>query len=94
MSTTRAPGPRYTVGMFGDDDDRPATEEGRRVSAGLVAVAGAALVVFMVQNTERQRVEFLAWDLTIALWLLVLASAAAGALVWAGLGALRRRRRR
>lgn len=88
--------PGYTVDMFGDDDDdRPATEEGRRVSAGLVAlaVAGAALVVFMVQNTERQRVEFLAWDLTIALWLLVLASAAAGALVGWGLSALRRRRR-
>jgi len=82
--------------MFGDDDDRPTTDEGRRVSAGLVAlaVAGALLVAFMVQNPDRVRVELLAWELNVALWLLVLASAAAGALVWSGLSMLRRRRRR
>ena len=86
----------YTVGMFGDEDDQTGAQEQRRVSAGLVAlaVAGAALVVFMVQNPDRVRVEFLAWDLNLALWLLVLASAAAGALVWSGISALRRRRRR
>lgn len=82
--------------MFGDDDDRPASTETRRVSGGIVAlaVAGALLVAFMVQNPDRVRVELLAWDLTVALWLLVLASAAAGALVWSGLTAIRRRRRR
>jgi uncharacterized integral membrane protein len=86
---------RYTVGMFGDDD-RDAAPSESRVSPGLVAlvVAAALLVAFMVQNTNRVRVEFLLWDLTVALWLLVLASAAAGALVGGGLSALRRRRRR
>ena len=81
--------------MFGDDD-RPPADEQRRITPGLIAfaLAAAALVAFAVQNTEQRRVEFLVWDLDIALWVLVLASSAAGALVWSGISALRRRRRR
>jgi uncharacterized integral membrane protein len=84
------------MGMIGGEDDQTGAQQRRRVSAGLVAlaVAGAALVVFTVQNPDRVRVEFLAWELDLALWLLVLASAAAGALVWSGISVLRRRRRR
>ena len=82
--------------MFGDDDASGSGTDQRTLSAGLVALVlgAAALLAFMVQNPDRVRVEFLFWDLTVALWLLVLASAAAGALVWTGLGVLRRRRRR
>jgi uncharacterized integral membrane protein len=68
----------------------------RRFGGGAVVTLGglAVLVIFMVQNTEDVTVEFLAWDFTWPLWLLTLASALVGALVWLGLGVLRRRRRR
>ena len=48
----------------------------------------------MIQNTQDVTVEFLFWDFTWSLWLLVLVSAVIGALVWFGLGVLRRHRRR
>jgi uncharacterized integral membrane protein len=48
----------------------------------------------MVQNTEEVTLEFLFWDFNWPLWFLVLLSAAVGALVWLGLGILRRHRRR
>jgi uncharacterized integral membrane protein len=70
--------------------------DGRRLSAGVVALllGLAALGAFMLQNPDRVRVEFLLWDLEVALWLLVLASAVLGALVWSAIGLIRRRRRR
>ena len=54
----------------------------------------AALVIFMSQNTKDVTVQFLGWDFTWPVWLLVLVSALIGALVWFGLGVLRRHRRR
>jgi uncharacterized integral membrane protein len=51
-------------------------------------------VIFMLQNTEDVTLDFLAWSFTWPLWLLILASAVFGALVWLGLGVLRRHRRR
>jgi uncharacterized integral membrane protein len=48
----------------------------------------------MIQNTERVRLEFLFWTFTWPLWLLTMASALLGALVWLGLGVMRRHRRR
>jgi uncharacterized integral membrane protein len=78
------------------DDGAVAAESKRRFGAGAVlSLAGiAALVIFMVQNTEDVTVDFLAWSFTWPLWLLVLAAALVGALVWFGLGVLRRHRRR
>ena len=69
---------------------------GRKLGGGAIAsLAGVGLlVVFMVQNTEDVTVDFLAWDLTWPLWLVILVSAVAGALVWFGLGVMRRHRRR
>jgi uncharacterized integral membrane protein len=66
------------------------------LGAGAIAsLAGiAALVIFMVQNTEDVTVDFLAWSFTWPVWLLTLVSAAIGALVWLGLGVVRRHRRR
>jgi uncharacterized integral membrane protein len=52
------------------------------------------LALFMVQNTEDVRVSFLVWDFTWPIWLLTLGAALLGALIWFGVGVLRRHRRR
>ena len=72
------------------------SEDNRKLGGGAIATIGGlgVLVVFMLQNTQDARVEFLFWDFTWPVWLLVLVSAALGAFVWLGLGILRRHRRR
>ena len=52
------------------------------------------LVVFMLQNRDKIPVHFLFWDFTWPLWLLIIVSAVFGALIWFGLGVMRRHRRR
>jgi uncharacterized integral membrane protein len=52
------------------------------------------LLLFMLQNTEDVRLNFLFWHFTWPVWLLVMASALLGALVWFGIGVMRRHRRR
>ena len=71
-------------------------KEGARLSGGAIAsLSGVALlVIFMVQNTERVPVKFLVWSFTWAVWLIILVSALVGAVVWFGLGVMRRHRRR
>ena len=71
-------------------------KKGVRIGGGAVAsgIGIAALVIFMVQNTDDVKVSFLAWDFTWSLWLVVLVSAVLGAVVWIGAGILRRHRRR
>ena len=56
--------------------------------------ASGVLVTFMLQNTEDVRLDFLVWHFTWPLWLVTMASAILGALVWFGVGVLRRHRRR
>ena len=70
--------------------------ESRRLSGGAIASLGGLvlLIIFMFQNTESVRLDFLFWHFTRPLWLLVLASAVLGAFVWLGLGVIRRHRRR
>jgi uncharacterized integral membrane protein len=70
--------------------------QGARLGAGAIAsLSGvAALVIFMVQNTDDVTVKFLVWEFTWPVWLLILVSALIGALVWFGMGVLRRHRRR
>jgi uncharacterized integral membrane protein len=48
----------------------------------------------MIQNTEDVQFDFLTWSFTWPLWLLTMASAALGAMVWFGVGVIRRHRRR
>ena len=74
----------------------PAPADRRRIGAGAIASLGGlgALVIFMLQNTDDVTVEFLFWEFTMPLWLLTLAAAALGAIVWLGFGVLRRHRRR
>jgi len=70
--------------------------DGRRLGGGAIAslTGGALLVVFMVQNTDDVKLDFLFWSFTWPLWLLTIVSAVLGALVWFGLGVMRRHKRR
>ena len=74
----------------------PDAKEGFKLGGGAIAsLSGAAiLVIFMIQNTEDVKVDFLFWDFTWPVWLLTLVAALVGAFVWFGLGVLRRHRRR
>jgi len=72
--------------------------EGRRFRLGAGAIASLVgvglLLAFMIQNTERVTVQFLFWSFAWPLWLLTLVTAVTGAVVWVGLGMVRRHRRR
>lgn len=78
------------------DSSNTSEQTGLRLSGGAIAsLSGLALlIIFMVQNTESVTVKFLIWDFTWAVWLIILVSALIGALVWFGLGVMRRHRRR
>ena len=67
-----------------------------RLGGGAIATIGGlgALGIFMVQNTNDVTVKFLVWEFTWHVWLLILVSALIGAVVWFGMGVLRRHRRR
>lgn len=86
------------VQSTGDGSMSPQEErqEGLKLGGGAIAslVGVGALAVFMGQNTDDVKVKFLWWDFTWPVWLLVLVSALVGALVWFGVGVLRRHRRR
>jgi uncharacterized integral membrane protein len=68
----------------------------RRFGGGAIAsLTGVGLlVVFMIQNREDVRLDFLAWHFTWPLWLFTIVTALIGAVVWIGLGMMRRHRRR
>jgi uncharacterized integral membrane protein len=81
------------------DDDGTSVEperEGALLGGGAIAsLSGVALLaIFMAQNTDDVTVNFLFWDFSWPVWLLTLFAALVGALVWFGLGVLRRHRRR
>jgi uncharacterized integral membrane protein len=80
----------------GDNTTGTAEERRFRLGAGAIAslVGVALLIVFMIQNTERVRIDFLFWSFSWPLWLLTLVTALVGALVWIGVGVMRRHRRR
>lgn len=80
----------------GDSGRGTAAGQGRRLGGGAIAtlVGVALLVIVVIQNTERISVNFLFWTFTWPVWLLALAMAVVGALVWFGLGVVRRHRRR
>jgi len=70
--------------------------QGRRLGFGaIVSLIGVGvLLIFMIQNTEDVTLDFLAWSFTWPLWLFTIVMALIGALVWFGLGLMRRHRRR
>jgi uncharacterized integral membrane protein len=73
-----------------------AAEERRRLSGGaLASLTGVGLLaIFMIQNREDVTLRFLFWSFTWPLWLFTLVTALIGALIWFGLGVMRRHRRR
>jgi len=73
-----------------------ADSSGGGLSGGAIASLGglAVLAVFIVQNTQDVRFHFLFLDFTWPLWLYTIVVALFGALVWFGMGVMRRHRRR
>ena len=73
-----------------------AQPSGARISGGTIAsITGlGVLVIFIVQNTEDVRFDFLFWHFTWPLWFYTIVVALVGAVTWLGLGVLRRHRRR
>ena len=66
------------------------------LGAGAIAsiVGVGALLVFMLQNRNKVSLDFLMFHVNWPLWLVILISAVLGALIWFGLGVMRRRSRR
>ncbi len=69
---------------------------GLRLGGGAIAslVGVAALAVFMLQNRDEVQIDFLMFAVNWPLWLVILVSALLGALIWFGLGVMRRHNRR
>ncbi len=72
------------------------TTESKRGLVGSITTAGGlgVLLLFILQNRQSVTLEFLVWDFTWPVWLYTIVVAGVGALVWFGLGVMRRRRRR
>ena len=68
----------------------------RRLGGGAIAsLSGlAVLLIFIIQNREDVRFHFLFLSFIWPLWLYTIVMAVFGALVWFGLGMIRRHRRR
>jgi uncharacterized integral membrane protein len=79
-----------------DSTSGAAKRKGRQLGGGAIAsLTGVGLLlIFMIQNTEDVTLEFLVWSFSWPLWLFSLVIALFGALVWFGLGVMRRHRRR
>jgi uncharacterized integral membrane protein len=79
-------------------DSRSGAREGQAPGLGGGAIAALTgvglLLVFMIQNTEDVTLNFLFWSFSWPLWLFTFVIALVGALVWFGLGVMRRHRRR
>ena len=61
----------------------------------IISLVGVAvLLIFIFQNTHDVRLNFLFFHFTWPLWLYTIVVAVFGALVWVGLGVMRRHRRR
>jgi uncharacterized integral membrane protein len=73
----------------------PTPSTGRRLSGGTIAllVGAVVLVVFIVQNTKKVRLDFLMFGFTWPLWLYTFVVAAFGGLLWFGVEVIRRRGR-
>jgi uncharacterized integral membrane protein len=78
------------------DLDTDATEAKGGLGAGAIATISGlgVLLLFVVQNRQPVTLQFLFWDFTWPLWLYTVVVALVGALIWFGLGVMRRRRRR
>jgi hypothetical protein len=68
----------------GDNRSGSAEGQGRPLGAGAIAAltGGGLLAIFMIQNTEDVKIDFLFWDFTWPLWLYTFVIALVGALLW------------
>jgi uncharacterized integral membrane protein len=72
-------------------------DEGRRrIGGGAIAsITGlVVLLIFILQNTRDVKFHFLFFSFTWPLWLYTIVTAVFGAIVWLGVGVMRRHRRR
>jgi uncharacterized integral membrane protein len=74
----------------------PQAAAGRRMGAGTItALIGlAVLLIFAIQNRQAVRFNFLFLHFTWPMWVYTIVVALFGAIVWIGLGVMRRHRRR
>jgi uncharacterized integral membrane protein len=74
----------------------PDQQASRHIGGGAIAAlaGGGVLLVFILQNTEDVKFHFLTFSFTWPLWLYTIVTAVFGAMVWFGLGVIRRHRRR
>jgi uncharacterized integral membrane protein len=82
--------------MTHQGEAQQAQQARRRLSSGAIAslIGVAVLVIFVIQNRMRIKIDFLAWSFIWPLWLYTIVIALVGALAWFGLGVMRRHRRR
>jgi uncharacterized integral membrane protein len=70
-------------------------ENGKLGGGAIASLTGVGvLLIFVLQNTDEVRFHFLFLDFTWPIWLYTIVVAIFGALVWFGLGVMRRHRRR
>jgi uncharacterized integral membrane protein len=76
--------------------DTDATKPKAGMGAGAIGTGSGlgVLLIFILQNRQPVTLQFLAWDFTWPVWLYTIVVAVFGAMVWFGLGVMRRRRRR
>ena len=79
-----------------DPDSGPGSGNSSRLGGGAIAslIGVGLLLIFIIQNTEKIRLHFLVWYFSWPLWFYTIVTAVFGALVWFGLGVMRRHRRR
>lgn len=82
--------------VMSDLDSVPSSKNNSRLGGGAIAslIGVGLLLIFIIQNTEKIRLHFLVWDFSWPLWLYTIVIAVFGALLWFGLGVMRRHRRR
>jgi uncharacterized integral membrane protein len=71
-------------------------QQGRRLGGGAIATLSgvAVLLIVIIQNRQDVDIDFLFWGFTWPLWFYTIIVALFGALVWFGVGVIRRHRRR
>ncbi len=71
-------------------------DENRKLGGGAIASLSGlgVLLIFVFQNTQDVQFKFLFLEFTWPMWLYTIVVALFGALVWFGLGVMRRHRRR
>ncbi|MGH3308308.1 MAG: lipopolysaccharide assembly protein LapA domain-containing protein [Nocardioides sp.] len=71
-------------------------DENRKLGGGAIASLSGlgVLLIFVFQNTQEVQFKFLFLEFTWPMWLYTIVVALFGALVWFGLGVMRRHRRR